>query len=387
MWKLGFQIGTEVRSLFFKISGKIPTKNKTRLYRGKLAESCLTITSQTSNRLGPISMNTLALDRPIEQEAITNSLGFAQNKLFQSTAKAIEFWLEVLRNKEKLPKKEYSEYLNSFGWSNRDASPYVKMADFVRTNLLNHLDVLARLDIRNVIKLPRIRYISVVEAIKATPLLTNKQVNELIKKLPTKPRGYKSAEQREDEIFEVNVPAATGAVITEAAELLGFTKQKLILLAVELVKAIAVGDDKFADLTEEIQEQIAKKATVDDEELEYAPETENELSGDYENLQGTELAENHLLLPSHPICDTWQEVQLELATYIEDQQPPKLSREEQILADRQKHVNRLTADLQLVNDSITQLVQSGHEDNSLMLIAAQRKKERVVRELNKLTSF
>lgn len=232
-------------------------------------------------------MTTVTLDRVSEQGAIANNFGFASNKLFTSTLDAIQFWLEAATNKENLPSEEYSKYLFSIGWSNRNASPYIKMANFIRSHLLDHLDAIAKLDIRTLIKLPGIRYAPIVEAIKGFAP-TQKQVTDLIKKLPTKPRGYKPVQQREDEVFGVNISADTDAVVTEAAELLGFTKQKLILFSAKLVKAIASGDETFTDLMEEIQEQVAKKIIVDEESL--------------------------------TTGDTWQEAQSELAAYIDEQQ-------------------------------------------------------------------
>lgn len=300
-------------------------------------------------------MITLPLERTIEQGAIAKNLGFAQNKLFASTNQAIDFWLEALKKRDNLPRKEYSEYLDSFGYSNRDASPYIKMADFIRTNLMDFRDAIARLDIRVLIKLPRIRYAPIVEAIKEYAP-TQKQVNELIKKLPTKPRGYKSAEQRQDEVFELNVPAATGAVIDEVSELSGISKQNVILMGVEILKAIATDGENLAEVIQAFQERIVRRQ-ASDEIQDSSPDD---------------------------VVDEQELAQQELDAYIEEQQP-EIPPNDQTTAPFDFAKNRiaeLTTRLQKVETAIALLIEEGHEEESLPLTAARRGREAIVQELD-----
>ncbi|MDZ7996066.1 MAG: hypothetical protein RM022_013035 [Nostoc sp. EfeVER01] len=178
-------------------------------------------------------------------------------KLFKSTAQSLDFWLSVAKKRETMPAKDYLAYLDSFGWNRRSAGPYVKLADFIREHLPGQIGAIAKLDIRTLLKLPLPRYAPIVEEIR-TAEPTQAQITELIKKLPSKPREkYKSVEEKKDEAFELNVPAQTGKLISETAELLGLSKQRTIEVNCELVKTILSGVDP-TDAIARFKQQFAK---------------------------------------------------------------------------------------------------------------------------------
>jgi hypothetical protein len=194
-------------------------------------------------------------------------LASSPRQLFQSTAQFLEFWLSVAEKRETMPAKAYLEFLNSFGWNRRSAGPYVKLADFIKEHLLGHIDAIAKLDIRTLLKLPLARYAPIVEAIKMTEP-TQAQVSELIKKLPTKPREkYKSVEEKKDETFELNVPVQTGKLISETAELMGLTRQKAIEVNCELVRQLITGVDPAAAIARFQEQFINNSAKVEEAEF------------------------------------------------------------------------------------------------------------------------
>lgn len=197
----------------------------------------------------------------------TTAVESSPEKLFHSTAQSLEFWLSVAQKRETMPKNAYLEFLNSFGWNRRSASPYVKLADFIREHLPLQIGAIAKLDIRTLLKLSLPRYAPIVEEIKATAP-TQAQVSELIKKLPTKPRDkYKSVEEKKDETFELNVPVQTGKLISETAELMGLTRQKAIEVNCELVRQLITGVDP-AIASARFKDQFVRN----DEEVGTAPE-------------------------------------------------------------------------------------------------------------------
>ncbi|MEH2067863.1 MAG: hypothetical protein V7K47_06805 [Nostoc sp.] len=165
-------------------------------------------------------------------------------KLFTSTAQALEFWLSVAQKRETMPAKDYLEYLNSFAWDRRSAGPYVKLADFIKEHLFGHLDAIAKLDIRTLLKLPLSRYASIVEAIKATAP-TQKEVTELIKQLPKKPRtGFQPTGEGGARMFALPpLHNESGKVVEKAAQLTGLSLQKLVEEACHLVTSIITGED------------------------------------------------------------------------------------------------------------------------------------------------
>ncbi|MFN6475313.1 hypothetical protein [Nostoc sp. DedQUE07] len=193
------------------------------------------------------------------------------SKLFSSTAQSLEFWLSVAEKRETMPAKDYLEFLNSFGWNRRSAGPYVKLADFLKEHLSEHIDAIAKLDIRTLLKLPLPRYAPIVEEIRSNEP-TQAQITELIKKLPTKPREkYKSVDEKKDETFELNVPAQTGKLISETAELLGLSKQRTIEVNCELVKTILSGVDPTVAIARFKQQFASVEPAKADYEVE-APE-------------------------------------------------------------------------------------------------------------------
>lgn len=188
---------------------------------------------------------------------IAVELSSTPEKLFHSTAEALDFWLSVAKKRETMPAKDYRAYLDSFGWNRRSAGPYVKLADFIKEHLPLQIGAIAKLDIRTLLKLPLPRYAPIVEEIKAAAP-TQAQITELIKKLPTKPREkYKSVDEKKDEIFELNVPVQTGRLISETAELMGLTRQKAIEVNCELVKTLLSGIDP-TDAIARFKQQFAK---------------------------------------------------------------------------------------------------------------------------------
>ena len=235
---------------------------------------------------------------------------------------------------------------------------------------MEYRDAIARLDIRTLIKLPGIRYASIVEAIKKYAP-TQKRVTELIKKLPKVKRGYKSAEQKRDEVFEVNVPAATGAVIDEVAELSGLSKQNIILIGAKLLKAIATDGENLAEVVAEFQEQIAKRQEID----------EPQQPVDARRLATAALSDEAI----NDVVDEQDIAQQELDAYIEDQQPeipPDDQPAEAPFDFAKNRIAELNIRLQKVNAAIALLIEEGHEEESLTLISARQGKSIIMQELD-----
>ncbi len=167
-------------------------------------------------------------------------------QLFKSTAQSIDFWLSVARKRETMPAKDYLAYLDSFGWSRRNALPYVKLADFIREHLPLRIGTIAKLDIRTLLKLPLPRYAPIVEQIR-TGEPTQAQITEAIKKLPTNKREtYKSVEEKKDEVFGVNLTKATDEIVSATAQMLGLSKQRAIEENCKLVQELMKGVDPVA---------------------------------------------------------------------------------------------------------------------------------------------
>ncbi|PHJ69179.1 hypothetical protein VF14_03335 [Nostoc linckia z18] len=184
----------------------------------------------------------------------------APEKLFTSTAQALDCWLEAAEKREKLPAKEYLEYLHSFGWDRRSALSYVKLADFIKEHLSGCLETLAKLDIRTLLKLPLPRYAPIVEAIKTTAR-TQKEVAQLIKQLPKKTRtGFQPTGEGGARMFALPpLHNESGKVVEKAAQLTGLSLQKLVEEACHLVTSIITGEDLTQTIAR-IQELAIKQA-------------------------------------------------------------------------------------------------------------------------------
>jgi hypothetical protein len=165
-------------------------------------------------------------------------------KLFQSTAEALEFWLSVAEKRETMPAKAYLEFLSSFGWNRRSAGPYVKLAEFIKEHLLDHINAIAKLDIRTLLKLPSPRYGAIVEAIKVMAP-TQKEVTELIKQLPKKPRtGFQQTGEGGARMFTLPpLHNESGKLVEKAAQLTGLSLQKLVEEACNLITSVITGKD------------------------------------------------------------------------------------------------------------------------------------------------
>jgi hypothetical protein len=171
-------------------------------------------------------------------------LASSPRQLFQSTAQFLEFWLSVAEKRETMPAKAYLEFLNSFGWNRRSAGPYVKLADFIKEHLLDHINAIAKLDIRTLLKLPSPRYAPIVEAIKVMAP-TQKEVIELIKQLPKKPRtGFQQTGEGGARMFTLPpLHNESGKVVEKAAQLTGLSLQKLVEEACNLITSVITGED------------------------------------------------------------------------------------------------------------------------------------------------
>lgn len=211
-------------------------------------------------------MITQVADNP---QAIAKSSDFKQNKLFSSTRENLEFWLETAQKRETMPASEYSEHLKSLGWSNRNTSSYIKLAEFIKENLLDRIEAIATLDIRTLLKFPRPRYATIVEALKAETL-TQEEVSKRIKQLPVKPREkkYKSVEEKKDEVIGFNIPSATNDILDRLEKLTGLSKQRLTQEAFELllekmeVDAPATDVDAQVVAQSELDNHIAQQADI-----------------------------------------------------------------------------------------------------------------------------
>lgn len=208
---------------------------------------------------------------------IAAELAPSPEKLFHSTAQALEFWLSVAEKREKLPAKDYREYLNSFGWNRRSAQPYVKLADFIREHLPLAIGAIAKLDIRTLLKLPLPRYAPIVEEIR-TAEPTQAQITELIKKLPTKPREkYKSVEEKKDEVFGLNITKATDEIVSATAQMMGLSKQRAIEENCKLVQELITGVDPAGAIARFKQQFVSHEEPVKADEI-----VETELQTDFE---------------------------------------------------------------------------------------------------------
>ncbi|MHC5897211.1 hypothetical protein [Nostoc sp.] len=207
---------------------------------------------------------------------IVTAVESSPEKLFKSTAQALDFWLSVAEKREKLPAKEYLEYLNSFGWNRRSASPYVKLADFIKEHLPLQIGAIAKLDIRTLLKLPMPRYAPIVEEIRTTEP-TQAEITELIKKLPTKPREkYKSVEKKKDEVLGLNITKETDEIVSATAQLMGLSKQRAIeencklaqelMTGVDPVGAIARFKEQFVNNSAKVEEAEYDSGTPEDSE-------------------------------------------------------------------------------------------------------------------------
>ncbi|MHC5897299.1 hypothetical protein [Nostoc sp.] len=195
-------------------------------------------------------------------------------QLFKSTAQSLDFWLSVAEKREKLPAKDYREYLNSFGWNCRSAGPYVKLADFIKEHLLGRIGAIAKLDIRTLLKLPLPRYAPIVEEIRSAEP-TQAEITDLIKKLPTKPREkYKSVEEKKDEVFGLNISKTTDEIVSATAQMMGLSKQRAIEENCLLVQELMTSGDPVAAIARFKQQFVshAEPVTTDvTEQTEFEP--------------------------------------------------------------------------------------------------------------------
>ncbi|MHC5756069.1 MAG: hypothetical protein ACYTXF_36705, partial [Nostoc sp.] len=200
----------------------------------------------------------------------------APEKLFKSTAQSLDFWLSVAKKRETMPAKDCLAYLDSLGWSRRNALPYVKLADFIREHLPGQIGAIAKLDIRTLLKLPLPRYAPIVEEIR-TAEPTQAQITELIKKLPTKPRKkYKSSEEKKDEVENLNISKETDEIVSATAQLMGLSKQRAIEENCKLVQELMTGVDPVGAIARFKQQFATHEPVKLDEAIQPEPETDFE---------------------------------------------------------------------------------------------------------------